>query len=150
MWDVFRPIVERYEADKAAVKAAQNETVEPPAPQLIGLPKLSDDLLDPDYTETDPGRQLRDGLLWTVFEWQRVISDAPEGPVADIKAASKPPPNAFALFTLSTYALSGTDKRRELITRALAFATKSHDNVDPKDENQDEIVQPGGFLDAIE
>ena len=149
MWDVFRPIVERYEADKAAVKAAQNETVEPPAPQLIGLPKFSNDLLDPDYTETDPGKQLRDGLLWPIFEWMRVISDTPEGPVADIKAASKPPPNAVALFTLSTYALSGTDKRRELITRALAFATKSHDNVEPKDENQDEIVQPGGFLDEI-
>ncbi len=154
MWDVFRPIVERYEADKeavkAAAKAAQNATVEPPAPQLIGLPKLSDDLLDPDYTEKDPGKQLRDGLLWPIFEWMRVINDTPEGPVADIKAASKPPPNAFALFTLSTYALSGTDKRRELITRGLAFATKSHDNVESKDENQDEIVQPGGFLDAIE
>lgn len=149
MWDVFRPIVERYEADKATVKAAQNETVEPPAPQLIGLPKLSDDLLDPDYTETDPGKQLRDGLLWPIFEWMRVIRDTPEGPVADIKAASKPPPNTFALFTLSTYALSGTDKRRELITRGLAFATKSHDTVEPKDENQDEIVQPGGFLDEI-
>ena len=154
MWDVFRPIVERYEADKAAVKeavkAAQNATVEPPAPILAGLPKFSDDLLDPDYTETDPGKQLRDGLLWPIFEWMRVISDTPEGPVADIKAASKPPPNAVALFTLSTYALSGTDKRRELITRGLAFATKSHDAVDPKDGNQDEIVQPGGFLDAIE
>ena len=101
----------------------------------------------PEYTEKDHGRQLRDGILWTVFEWMRVIKDTPEGPVANIKAASKPPPNAFALFTLSTYALSDIDKRRELITRALAFATKSHDNVDQKDENQDN--QPGGFLDAI-
>jgi len=149
MWDVFEPIVKRQETQAAEmIDAKKNQpTPEPPAPQLIGLPDLTDDLLDPDYAESDPGKQLRDGLLWVVAEWMRVVKDTPEGPVANIQAASKPPPNAFTLLVLSTYALSGIDKRRELITRALAFATKSHE-VEPGSRNNE--PQVSGFLESIE
>lgn len=134
MWDTFGPVVERLEADKtegaAAIKTAQDEAKaaapEPPS-QLPGLPAAADVLLDPNYNESDPGKQLRDGLLWVVMGFFRVIRDTVDGPVANLDAARMPPPNDFALFTLSTYALSPVDKRRELISRALGFAEKGHD-----------------------
>ena len=154
MWELFRPLVEAREeeiaqrrAEKAAAKAAEEIPAEPPA-QLQGLPANTDSLLDPDYAEPDAGRQLRDGLLWVAFEWMRVVRDTDSGPVADIAAASKPPPNAFALLTLSTYALSDLDKRRELITRALAFADKRPDSGAPAGE-EERGEQAGGFLHEI-
>ena len=154
MWAKFEPIVAKAEAKAEAEKAkakAQAEAQsqpEPPAPQLAGLPPFSEALLDLDYTERDPGRQLRDSLLWAAMEWQRVISDTDSGPVANLEAASTPPPTPFALFVLATYALGNLDKRRELITRALAFAVKSHDEI-IGDADADTDEQPGGFLDSI-
>jgi hypothetical protein len=122
MADTFLPAAERAEG-----KAAAN--AELPAPQLPGMPAPANinAAIDPAYNEPDPGKRLRDGLLWTVEQWMRVIADTETGPVATLAAASVPPPNPFALMVLSTYALSPLDKRRELITRALAFATKAHD-----------------------
>lgn len=147
MWELFEPICEQREAERQAAEEALRKAkeVEPPAPQLNGMPTDADSVLDPDYTEGDPGRQLRDAWLWVVMEWIRVIRDTDEGPIASIEAAASPPPNPFALFVLSTYALSGIDKRRELITRALGFATKSHDT--PPDEPQG--TEGDGFLDSL-
>jgi len=147
MWGKFGPIVEAAEAKATAEAKTKVETAEPSAPQLVGLPPFSEDLLDPNYSERDPGRQLRDSLLWAAMEWMRVISDTDDGPVANLTAASVPPPTPFALLVLSTYALGNIDKRRELITRALAFAVKSHD--DPADNPDADNEQPGGFLDSI-
>lgn len=159
MSEAFKPILERWEKQQAAatqtlkdtkakaIEAASPQQPEPPAPQLAGLPVNTNalaDLLSTNYSEADPGKQLRDGLLWTVFEWMRVVKDTEAGPVVDIAAASTPPPNAFALFILATYALGSIDKRKELVTRALAFATKSHD---PEDTNQGDDEE--GFLDKI-
>ena len=161
MWENFGPIIARAEAKaelakakaeaekaKAKAQAEAQSQPEPPAPQLAGLPPFSEALLDLDYTERDPGRQLRDSLLWAAMEWQRVISDTDSGPVANLEAASTPPPTPFALFVLATYALGNLDKRRELITRALAFAVKSHDEI-IGDADADTDEQPGGFLDSI-
>jgi hypothetical protein len=115
MWEIGKPIVERLERGGELPQ------------QIEGIPADLDSVLDPNYAETDQGKQLRDAWLWVVFEWMRVIRDGDEGTVVHIEAASKPPPNAFALFVLSTYALSSVEKRRDLISRALTFASKSHD-----------------------
>ena len=161
MWGVFRPPVEKWEKKqqllakeveakvKAAAKAEAEEakpiTDEPLAPQLAGLPPFSEEQLDPNYEERDPGRQLRDSLLWAAMEWARIIRDTDDGPVVDLAAASTPPPTPFALFVLASYALSDVEKRRELIAKALAFAVKVHDP--PSDGGA--VEQSGGFLDAI-
>jgi hypothetical protein len=159
MWEKFRPLIEAGERDeeerreereahKAALKAAKEVEPEPPAPSLPGMPADPDSVLNPEYSETNQGAHLRDGWLWVVMEWIRVIRDTEMGPVANIEAASTPPPNAFALLVLSTYALSGIDKRRELITRALGFATKSHDT-QPDGGPQEGREAEGGFLDTL-
>jgi hypothetical protein len=138
MWEAFKPIVERLEAE------ANSKGEEQPAPQLTGLPADVNTALDPDYREPDPGKRLRDGLLWAAEQWMRVIHDTEDGPTANLQAASTPPPNPFALMVLATYALSPIDKRRELITRALGFATRAHD-ADPGE------AQPrDGFLGDVE
>ena len=141
MWEVFKPAVEKYEEDKQAKQDKQNEQPENETPQLQGMPdRTTDDILDPKYAEKDPGKQLRDGLLWAALEFDRVIEDTDNGPVAHLNDASSPPPNAFAVGTLRTYALSPTEKRRDLIGRALAFAAKTHDQ--PIPDSTDE----GAFL----
>ena len=144
MWDTFRPCVERIEQQ---IKKQKTEKVPPPEPALTGLPADIDSVLDPDYTEPDPGKQLRDGLLWTVSEWMRVVRDTPEGPVITLDRAGSPPPNAYALFILSSYALAPGDKRRDLISRSLAFATRGYDAPDATDP---EHVSSGGFLNGLE
>lgn len=120
-WDVMD---EKYEPIMAREEAASDDQ----PPQLPGMPDNTDSAIDPEYTETDPGKQLRDGLLWAALEFERVIRDTDSGPVATIPAASTLPPNAYGLFVLRTYALSPLEKRRDLIGRSLAFATKAHDN----------------------
>ena len=145
MWVEYEPTVLKMERKK---ENAQRDIPEPPpAPQLKGLPEDLDSVLDTTYTETDQGKQLRDGLLWAAMEFGRVIRDEDDGPVARIDSASTPPPNAFALFTLSTYALSPIDKRRDLIARALSFATKASDPIAEPEEPTG--GDSGGFLDNI-
>ncbi len=146
MWEEFKPTVEKMENEKE-----KESDVPQPAPTLRGLPADLDSVLDRKYDETNPGRQLRDGLLWAAMEWMRVIRDGDDGPAAKLSAATTPPPNAFALFVLSTYALSPIEKRRDLISRAMAFAAKPRahapsaggDNGDEPDEEE------GGFLGEI-
>ena len=135
MWELFKPIVERAEEQG-------KETGEPE--ELTGIPADIDSLLDPEYSEPDPGKQLRDGWLWAVMEWMRVIRSTDSGPVASIESASRPPPNAFALLILDSYALAGADKRRELVGRALAFATKAHDAPPEGDSSAQD-----GFLEEV-
>jgi len=162
MWQVFGPAVKRFEQEQAAAKEQAKQQAADEArrkeeekqaqkekqellPQLAGLPDTTtDEILDPDYKETDRGKQLRDGLLWVAFEFDRVITDTDDGPVATLTAASSPPPNAFAVGMLRTYALSGLDKRRELFGRALNFATKTHDEARPEDDDS------GSFLHELE
>ena len=133
MWEAFKPTVEKLELE------VESKT---PEPRLAGLPANVDSVLDSSYSEVDPGKQLRDGWLWAVLEWMRVIRDTDDGPIAALSSASTPPPNAFALFVLSTYALAGADKRRDLVSRSLSFAAKGHDT--PGDADPDD--QSSGFM----
>jgi hypothetical protein len=149
MWDLFRPLCERHEKKEEKKAAAKEEgrkrSAEEDIPILVGIPEDIEAILAADYSERDPGKRLRDGLLWAAEEWVRVIRATDSGAVATIDRASSPPPNAFALLILESYALAGADKRRELVGRALAFACKSHDS--------EPAVAPGsdseGFLGEI-
>jgi hypothetical protein len=139
MWGTFRPLVEQFEAGG---KPEAAET----APQLPGIPSDINSILDPHYSEADPGRQLRDGLLWAALQFERIVEDTEDGPIAHLDAGP-PPPNGFGILILRLYALSGIDKRRELVGRALQFATKSHDT-DSSDQPQGD-EEKGGFLEEI-
>jgi hypothetical protein len=127
MWEEFRPIVERLEANSDG----------PPEPPLPGSP--ADDLtahLDPSYSETDPGKRLRDGLLWTAEEIRRVVVDDPSNPDSpatsiDLSRATTPPPTAWALFVLESYARKPPSARAELIARVMPLASKTHDPTTP-------------------
>jgi len=157
-WEEVRPVLEHLEAkaaearkaldqalDDAKAQAAKARANEPPAPQLPGIPANLDDALDPDYAEADPSRQVRDGLLWAVMQFARVVADTPTGPVAHLERATSPPPNALAVFTLTTYALLPPAQRKELLTKATAFAYKGQDDT-PTPERAEE---GGGFLDEV-
>lgn len=139
MKEVFGPVLERWEQQQA--KAAQ-----PNEPALSGCAAPADleGLLDPDYTETDPGKWLRDGLLWTAAEIRRVVIDTDEGTTVDLTRARTRPPTAWAVFCVEAFARKKPDARGELIAKVLPFATRSHE---PRPAAGRE--QGGGFLDDI-
>jgi len=141
---LFIPLVEQAEKAKALAKAGKQEINELP-PRLPGIPSNIDSILDPNYSEPNQGKQLRDGLVWAAMEWMRVIAYNDSGPACFLDLALVPPPNAFALFVLSSYALDG--KHCELIARALAFATKTPDEKPTTDRA--ETAEEPGFLDEI-
>jgi hypothetical protein len=81
MWDMYRPAVEQYEKRQQDAATAQ----------LAGMPKrTTDDILDPNYTELDRGKQIRDGVLWAAMEFDRVIEETESGPVAHLEDARRP------------------------------------------------------------
>ena len=134
MWDHFRPIVERIEQDKAAERP------------LIGSPEDPDEYLDPHYSETDPGRWLRDGLIWVAAEIRRVVIDAEDGTHIDLTRARTPPPTAWAVFCLESFARLRPAKRGELIGRVLPFAERSTTGITYGTTRD----ATGGYLDALE
>lgn len=135
MWDSFRPAVERWEMGQGEGDA-----------QLTGCPDDVDQFLDPDYHESDPGKWLRDGLIWTAAEIRRVVIDSSEGTTVDLTRAKTKPPTAWAIFCLESFARKTPDKRGELIARVLPFATRSHD---PPGIPGDDEGSTRGFLDGI-
>lgn len=117
MWDAFRPTVELWE------KGQQGQGDEELA--LFGCPEDVDAFLDPNYTEQDPGKWLRDGLIWTAAEIRRVVTDTSAGVVIDLTKAKTKPPTAWAVFCLESYARRPPAKRADLIAKVLPFATKA-------------------------
>lgn len=138
MWDVFKPIVEKQEKDKEQEKESGDT--------LTGCTTDVDQYLDPDYSETDPGRWIRDGLIWAASEIRRVVVDTAEGTTIDLQFAKTKPPTAWAIFCLESYARKPPSQRGELISKALPFALKRHDQ---KDEADVDSESGGGFLDSI-
>lgn len=134
MWDHYRPIVEYLESVASAPLRGTTDDLTP--------------LLDPDYSERDPGKRLRDGLLWTAEEIRRVVVDAPDGTTTiDLARASTPPPTAWAVFCLESYARKPVANRGELIAKVLPFATRQHD---PTQQHTGADEGQGGFLEDVE
>lgn len=140
MWDAFRPAVEQLE--KQQLEKQEQEGIAP----LAGCADDVDQFLDPDYTETDPGKWLRDGLIWTAAEIRRVVVDSDGTTTVDLSRAHTKPPTAWAVFCLESFARKPIDKRGELIARVLPFAMRSHDTP----HQAGNAAQTEGFLDSIE
>lgn len=138
MREVFGPVLDRWEKQQAGANTE---------PDLTGCaaPGDLDQILDPDYTETDPGKWLRDGLLWTAAEIRRVVIDSDQGTRVDLARARTRPPTAWAVFCLEAFARKKPCQRGELIAKVLPFATRSHDVTGDGGQRQED----GGFLDDI-
>jgi len=134
MWEIFKPLVEQAERQNDS-----NSTVS-------GCPENVDPFLDPDYHETDPGRRLRDSLLWNAEEIRRVVSDTTDGTVIHLERAKTKPPTAWAVFYLESLAAKPLDKRgTELVSRVMPFAYKIHDPSASGCAHQED-----GYLDSLE
>ena len=132
MWDEFRPVVERLE------RASDGET------HLAGRTDDVDQFLDTNYNETDPGKRLRDGLIWVAEEIRRVVTDSDDGTSVNLARAKTPPPSAWAVFCLEGFAAKPPAKRLELIAKVLPFATRSHDA-----RSGDAAADNNGFLEDV-
>ncbi len=134
MWENFESIVESLEA-KAVTTSADT---------LRGCPADLTGLLDPSYSETDPGKRLRDGLLWTAENIRLVVIDSPDvHTTIDLARASTPPPMAWAVFVLECYARRKPEDRGELIAKVMPFAAKTHD---PQRQRGGDGEEQDGFL----
>jgi hypothetical protein len=141
MWDLFRPTVERLEAEAKNAKAA-DET------PLAGCDEDVDQHLDPDYSETDPAVWIPDGLFWAAGEIRRVVVDSEDGPQVDLTRAKAKPPTAWAAFCVEHYARQPPSKRGELIARVLQLIPKAPPT--PPTQGPDTGGgNTGGFLDTI-
>jgi hypothetical protein len=135
MWAAFEPSVNALESSD-------------PDRRLPGIPENIHDALDPNYSEQNPGRQLRDGLLWAAMQFPLVVLDTADGPTVNLLQADVKPPNAFAVFVLVTYASAPSQQRRDLIARALAFAEKAHPDHHHQKHEDDDDDDPG-FLNHV-
>ena len=70
-----------------------------------------DDLIDPDYEETDDAVQMRDGYRWIADEFPRIVLDRPTGTVVDYGLFRTPPPMGLACNILETWAAKPREKR---------------------------------------
>ncbi len=139
MWAHFEPVAEELERQKKAA-----DVPDEPSP-LRGMPEDVDAILDPGYNEADPGKWLRDGLLWVAAEIRRVLRDDADGPIIDLARARTPPPTAFAVFIAEHYARKAPGDRGELIARVMPLACKQHE---PQQQGNTDGAE-GGFLDTI-
>lgn len=114
--------------DMAALFLPAAERIESGSSQtLSGCAEDPDQYIDPDYHETDPGKWIRDGLLWTAAEIRRVVIDSPEGASIDLRRAKTKPPTVWAIFCLEGFGRKPPAQRVDLIAKVLPFATKAHD-----------------------
>ena len=114
MWKLYLPAIQEREA-------AESESA------LVGCSGDLEQFLDPDYKETDPGKWLRDGLIWTAAEIRRVVIDSDEGTRVDLARAHTKPPTAWAVFCLEAFARKAPANRGDLIAKVMSFATRSHE-----------------------
>lgn len=70
-----------------------------------------DDIVDPDYEETDDAAQLRDVYRWLKEEFPRIVSDHETGTVVDYRLFQTPPPKGLACNIVETWASKPRDRR---------------------------------------
>ena len=114
MWKQFEPVLLKIEQGNDTGQASHQGAV--------------DEVLNPDYTETDPRKQMRDSIYWIASEFRRVVSDGPRGASVDFRRAKQPPPTTLAVLITETYAAKPPDKRDALVTKVLAFAERGLDS----------------------
>ena len=133
MWERFRPAVEKFEGGNTtrANTVHQGDV---------------DDVIDPDYAETNPRKEMRDSIYWISREFRRVVTDGPKGASVDFHRAKQPPPTTLAILITETYAAKPPDKRDALVSKVLAFAERG---LTPEEAETTEYKE-GGFLDDID
>jgi hypothetical protein len=120
-----------------------------PPPRFVGYVGSINDILDPNYTETDPGKRIRDSWLWVGFEFRRITVDEAKGyTTQDFSKASTPPPTPLAVMIAEEYAQCPPGSRRDLFTRLIGFAEKGH--ATPTDiERRAPISEGDAYLDSL-
>ncbi len=109
-----------------------------------------DDVVDPEYGETDPAHRMRDAYVWILAEFHRIVSDHENGCVLDLRRASTPPPVGLALSIAQAWAAKPCQRRDGLFreARQCLAAVQSPEPEPPEDEGGF-LDTEGGFLDEI-
>ena len=103
-----------------------------------------DDIVDPDYDETDDAVQTRDVYRWIKEEFHRVVVDQSTGTIVDFQLAKKPPPTGLACKILETWASKPVDKRDGLYEKIQKHLSSF------KETPEEEPLYGGdGFLDSL-
>ena len=143
-------------AKQEAVAAAWREMAdkyEPLAEQAtpgfrVVLPngaKCFDDIVDPDYDETDDAAQMRDIYRWLKEEFHRIVVDYSAGTVVDYRLAQTPPPKGLACKVLETWASKPLDKRDGLYEKIQKHLSSFKEAPEAEPRHED----GGGFLHEI-
>ncbi len=132
MCDLFLPIAEQ-------VKPAF-QTILPDGAESY------DDIVDPDYAETDNALQMRDLYRWIKEEFHRVVVDHSAGAIVDFRLAKTPPPTGLACKVLETWASKPPGKRDHLYEKIQKHAASFKEATEPEPQYEEE----GGFLHLIQ
>ena len=107
-----------------------------------------DDIVDPEYGETDPARQMRDAYVWIKEEFPRVVRDQPAGTVVDYRLFHTPPPMGLACNILETWAAKPRQKRDGLYREVRTCLATGKAPGDSKEELEP-AVETHPYLDAL-
>lgn len=151
MWAIFEPIVERIELLQKNRRKAEERLkgMKEPDPTFEGYTGDLDDIVDPNYKETDAGKRLRDAFVWVGDHFRRITTDFPDGStVMDFSKARTRPPTDLAVQIAEEYARCPPGSRRELFSKLAMFAVKSHT---PKEESETaDTSEADAYLAALE
>ena len=157
MGEVFTSPLEKIETLKEKLNQAKEKlnqvketpTLKDPTPTFQGYAGELDDLVDPDYQETDAGKRIRDSWLWAGFAFRRITRDYADGStVMDFSKAKTPPPTDMAVGIAESYGVRPPDDRRGLYDKMALFAVKSHT---PKDDSEEvDTSEADAVLAALE
>ena len=103
-----------------------------------------DDVLDPDYDETDDAVQMRDLYRWIKEEFHRVVVDHSTGTIVDFRLAKTPPPTGLACKILETWASKPPDRRDQLYEKIQKHLSSFKKATEPESQ-----YKGGGFLHEI-
>jgi len=103
-----------------------------------------DDIVDPDYAETDDVVQMRDLYRWIKEEFHRVVVDHSTGTIVDFRLAKTPPPTGLACKILETWASKPPDRRDQLYEKIQKHLSSFKEAREAKP-----LYDGEGFLDEI-
>ena len=106
-----------------------------------------DDIVDPEYGETDPVLQMRDVYRWIKEEFHRIVEDrAPGTVVVDYRLSQTTPPKGLACNIVETWAAKPRDKRDGLYReiRVCLAGGKS-----PEPEHEPGRTEADEYLDSL-
>jgi len=106
--------------------------------------KSYDDIVDPDYDETDDAVQMRDVYRWIKEELHRVVVDHSTGTIVDFRLAKTPPPTGLACKILETWAAKPRERRDGLYEKIQKYLSSFKEATEPERQY---VSDP--FLDSL-